>query len=353
MNENGALVGHNTDGVGWSRALREAFGRGPETLRILLLGAGGAGRGIATQALLEKCPELVIANRNRTRALDLSRQLREGGFPEANLRVVDWNDRELGAALRETDLVVNATAAGLKPDEPAVLAAPLLPKEVLVFDTLYGDGARKLQLEAEAAGARWTDGLACSSTRARPPFPSGRPGGAGGSHARGAAERIFRFAPVKSCRHRFAHGPFLHARPGHRHLGLRRGRLRRLVPERLRLSHSAQPLHRPARLPLLGLRRAHPWYHNIPIVSWLVLRGRAACCGTRIDLRYWLVELGMAFLFLALWLHYPPVDAAIYAFMVSGLTAACLIDLDYYIIPTASPSAAASRASPPARSIRS
>ena len=79
-----------------------------------------------------------------------------------------------------------------------------------------------------------------------------------------------------------------------------------------------------------------PWYHNLPIISWLVLKGRTACCGTRIDLRYWLVEVGMAFLFMAVWLRYgptDPVEAVIYAIMISGLTAACLIDLDHYIIP--------------------
>jgi leader peptidase (prepilin peptidase)/N-methyltransferase len=78
------------------------------------------------------------------------------------------------------------------------------------------------------------------------------------------------------------------------------------------------------------------WYHNIPIISWPLLRGRAACCGTRIDLRYWLVEWGMAFLFLALWLKYGPTDplaAIVYAVMLTGLTTACLIDLDHYIIP--------------------
>jgi len=76
-----------------------------------------------------------------------------------------------------------------------------------------------------------------------------------------------------------------------------------------------------------------PWYNNLPIISWLVLRGRAACCGTRIDARYMFVELGMALLFLALWLHYPPLEAVIYAVMLGGLTAACLIDLDHFIIP--------------------
>ena len=76
-----------------------------------------------------------------------------------------------------------------------------------------------------------------------------------------------------------------------------------------------------------------PWYHNIPILSWLILRGRAACCKTRIDLRYCLVELGMGLLFLGLWQRYAPVDAVIFAVMLSGITAACLIDLDHFIIP--------------------
>ncbi len=79
-----------------------------------------------------------------------------------------------------------------------------------------------------------------------------------------------------------------------------------------------------------------PWYNNLPIMSWAMLRGRAACCGTRIDIRYWLVEIGMAFLFMAIWLRFgatDPVGAVIYAIMISGLTAACLIDLDHYIIP--------------------
>jgi leader peptidase (prepilin peptidase)/N-methyltransferase len=79
-----------------------------------------------------------------------------------------------------------------------------------------------------------------------------------------------------------------------------------------------------------------PWYYNIPIVTWPMLRGKAACCGTRIDLRYWLVEVGMAFLFLALWLKYgetDPVATVIYAIMISGLATACLIDLDHFIIP--------------------
>jgi leader peptidase (prepilin peptidase)/N-methyltransferase len=78
------------------------------------------------------------------------------------------------------------------------------------------------------------------------------------------------------------------------------------------------------------------WYNNLPIFSWWALRGRAACCGTKIDARYWVVEAGMGLLFLAIWMRYGATDivaAFIYAIFVSGLAAACLIDLDHYIIP--------------------
>ena len=165
VNEAGTLVGHNTDGAGWSRALREAFSSGPGDLRILLLGAGGAGRALATQAILEGCPELIVANRDPRRAealvAHLNAQFSHGPLartPE-NLRVVRWAEPELAAALREVDLVLNATSAGLDPKAPPVLPARLVPAGLLVFDTVYGAGCAKFRHEVEMAGARWSDGL--------------------------------------------------------------------------------------------------------------------------------------------------------------------------------------------------
>lgn len=165
VNEGGALVGHNTDGIGWSRAVREAFGKGPDDLRILLLGAGGAGRAIATQALLEKCQELIVANRKPEKAhellVHLNNQFTTGPLartPE-DLRSIQWTDDELAVALDSVDLVVNATAAGLDPKIPPVLSAAMIPSNVLVFDTVYGAGCEKLRKEVETAGAKWSDGL--------------------------------------------------------------------------------------------------------------------------------------------------------------------------------------------------
>jgi leader peptidase (prepilin peptidase)/N-methyltransferase len=76
-----------------------------------------------------------------------------------------------------------------------------------------------------------------------------------------------------------------------------------------------------------------PWYRNLPVLSWFLLDGHAACCGTRIDARYPMVEFGTGLLFLALWLHFPPTEAVLYGIMSAGLITGCLIDLDHYIIP--------------------
>jgi leader peptidase (prepilin peptidase)/N-methyltransferase len=77
------------------------------------------------------------------------------------------------------------------------------------------------------------------------------------------------------------------------------------------------------------------WHDNIPILSWLVLRGRARCCGRSFSVRYPFVELLTGLLFLACWLQHEnaPAVAACGAIFVSALIAATFIDLDHFIIP--------------------
>ena len=76
-----------------------------------------------------------------------------------------------------------------------------------------------------------------------------------------------------------------------------------------------------------------PWYYNIPIISWFVLKGKATCCGSRIDARYALVEALTALGFFLLWMKYPPILVAVYAFFFCGLVIATFVDLDHFIIP--------------------
>jgi leader peptidase (prepilin peptidase)/N-methyltransferase len=75
------------------------------------------------------------------------------------------------------------------------------------------------------------------------------------------------------------------------------------------------------------------WNHNIPIVSWILLRGRANCCGQPYSIRYPFVEALTATLFLLAWLKLAPVIAISAMILISLLIVATFIDLDHMIIP--------------------
>ncbi len=77
------------------------------------------------------------------------------------------------------------------------------------------------------------------------------------------------------------------------------------------------------------------WYDNIPIVSWILLRGHARCCGRAFSVRYPFVELLTALLFVWTWLSFPPLVAIAGMLFLSFLIAALFIDLDHMIIPDA------------------
>src|SRR5262245_9911904 len=64
-------------------------------------------------------------------------------------------------------------------------------------------------------------------------------------------------------------------------------------------------VNRPRRSFCPACRQEIRWYHNIPLISWLLLRGRCANCGNKIAFRYFAVELLTALLFLAVWLNFP------------------------------------------------
>ena len=82
-----------------------------------------------------------------------------------------------------------------------------------------------------------------------------------------------------------------------------------------------------------------PWYRNLPLVSWLTLRGKCASCGARISFRYLGVELLTGLLFLAVWVKLmrgpetPWLLAPAYWILVALLVVATFIDFEHFIIP--------------------
>jgi leader peptidase (prepilin peptidase)/N-methyltransferase len=84
-----------------------------------------------------------------------------------------------------------------------------------------------------------------------------------------------------------------------------------------------------------------PWYLNIPLVTWLALRGRCKNCGAPISVRYFVVELLTGVVFLGCWLAFGDAShpfqslpvAFVYAIFLAGLIAATFIDFEHFIIP--------------------
>jgi shikimate dehydrogenase len=160
----GKLIGYNTDGPGFLRSVKEAFGVEVRDLRVLILGAGGgAGRAVAVQCALERCQRLVLVNRTLSKTELLAKELTAMAATQPicrDIRAVAWEDAALAEVLPEVDLIVNGTSLGMKPDDAPLLPAGALQARHLVFDMVYRTGGQLTQLgaAAQATGARYVDG---------------------------------------------------------------------------------------------------------------------------------------------------------------------------------------------------
>lgn len=92
-------------------------------------------------------------------------------------------------------------------------------------------------------------------------------------------------------------------------------------------------INQPRRSFCPSCRTQIPWHRNVPIVSWLVLRGRCANCGERISFRYFGVELLTGLLFLLIWQTFSWQIAITYCVFAAFVTAATFIDFEHFIIP--------------------
>ena len=163
--ENGKLRGFNTDGRGFSRAIREEFSVDLRDLRVLVLGAGGAARAIALQCAEENCERLVIANRTVEKAKELADDFRDFFAdprvlgPVPRLQAIPWDEAALRFQIGNVDLVVNATPLGLSPGDPAPIPGRLLAPHLMIYDTIYSSGQTAFMSGAIQAGARAANGL--------------------------------------------------------------------------------------------------------------------------------------------------------------------------------------------------
>ena len=167
VEEDKTMTGHITDGIGFVRNLKEQ-GVGIEGKKIVLLGTGGAATAIAVQAALDKASEIAIFNRkdeffaNGEKTVEKIKKAVPSMKKIGNHRAAGGESREdiddekkLGEAIAGSDLLINATRAGMSPLEN-VLPVPeeLLHKDLAVADVVYNPRETLLIKKAKEAGCK-------------------------------------------------------------------------------------------------------------------------------------------------------------------------------------------------------
>ena len=168
VNEDGRLVGHTTDGIGYMDSLRDEgydiIGR-----NMTIRGCGGAARSIIAQAALDGVKRITVVKRNHTSPhetfkkdpsfLDAERfaeRIHHG--TDCRVEVIEFEDKEtLRAAVEDSAILVNATPVGMKEDVSPV-DSDILRSDLLVSDIIYHPPMTRLLKDAEAVGAKYING---------------------------------------------------------------------------------------------------------------------------------------------------------------------------------------------------
>ena len=159
FNKNGKLIGHNTDGTGFIRALKEKVGFEAKGVDATVFGAGGAARAVVYALKNAGIKRLAIANRTLERAQELAAHFTEGPFkPEA----ISMNRDELADHVPYSGLLVNTTSLGMA-GGPAELATPvtsdMISADAIGYDVVYAPPMTRFLREVEEAGATSAGGI--------------------------------------------------------------------------------------------------------------------------------------------------------------------------------------------------
>jgi shikimate dehydrogenase len=138
-----SIIGDNTDGAGLVRDLRDNLGIDLAGKSLLILGAGGATRGVLAPLLALDPRIIVIANRTLDRAQLLAMQFADLG----SIRACSFADLEPHAV----DVIINATAAGVAGSMPS-LDARIVGPHTVCYDFAYGRGSTPFTLWAQQHG---------------------------------------------------------------------------------------------------------------------------------------------------------------------------------------------------------
>ncbi|OGC03818.1 shikimate dehydrogenase [candidate division WOR-1 bacterium RIFOXYA12_FULL_43_27] len=152
-NENGKLIGYNTDGPGFLESLKDDAGFNPAGKKVVILGAGGAGRAIAVTLAEDNASSIIIYDPEEKKQDDLVEYL----FDLFEIEIKKSAD--LQREINEADLLVNASPIGMHPN---VRLSPIdfrLSPNLTIYDIIYNPPETELIKQAKRAGAKAVSGL--------------------------------------------------------------------------------------------------------------------------------------------------------------------------------------------------
>lgn len=157
VSSNGALLGHNTDVIGFQRTL-ESAGINVAQEEVLVLGAGGAAAAVLFSLLDMGAGVIYLSNRDPARAQRLRETFSEED--QGRVRIISWPERLEFLQMPAVSIIINATSLGMLPN---VAASPLPASEfradMTVIDLVYNPYGTKFLREAKQAGAKTVPGL--------------------------------------------------------------------------------------------------------------------------------------------------------------------------------------------------
>jgi len=151
----GKLIGHNTDGRGFLRSLREETGFRPKGKTILMVGSGGAARAVGINLALSGVQTILLCDLDTVKAVKLSRDIQSK--TQTRVKVVDPGELEKYTQVAEC--IINATPLGLKSGDPLPIPRHLIRKDQLICDLVYNPLRTPLLKAARSAGATTLSGI--------------------------------------------------------------------------------------------------------------------------------------------------------------------------------------------------
>lgn len=162
VQDDGSIHGDNTDGFGFVEHLKASAPNWRPGYKAVVLGAGGAARGVIVALLDAGVSNIVITNRTASRADTLANTL------DGPIDVVGWDDR--ATSLKDATLLVNTTQLGQAGQPPLEIDLKHLPREAVVDDIVYVPLETDLLKQARARGNATVDGIGMLLHQARPGF---------------------------------------------------------------------------------------------------------------------------------------------------------------------------------------